>query len=42
MYILGCPLNKPRKEKFLKSFCSQSTVFCVLKHSVKGTASVLP
>ena len=28
---------------FLKSpFCSQGTVFCDLKHSVKGTASVLP
>ena len=27
---------------FLKSFCSQGTVFCVLEHSIKGTASVLP
>ena len=28
---------------FLKSpFCSQGTVFSVLEHSVKGTASVLP
>ena len=28
---------------FWKSpFCSQGTVFCVLEHSVKGTASVLP
>ena len=27
---------------FLKSpFCSQGTVFCVLEHSIKGTASVL-
>ena len=28
---------------FLKSpFCSQGAVFCVIEHSVKGTASVLP
>ena len=28
---------------FLKSsFCSRGTDFCVLEHSVKGTASVLP
>ena len=28
---------------FLKSpFCGQGRVFCVLEHSIKGTASVLP